>query len=135
MGEGRQRHEQMYRYTQDLAIEYTTDFENKIQYGGYSLEEEDIIAQEYRKALADKVGKFVPEYQFDKDDERFDENEWLIQNNKTIKRLLSYLSNLFLQEIYINWLNQNESKYELMCAEERLNIYLIKKKEEFERNM
>jgi len=34
----------MYRYTQDLAIEYATDFENKIQYGGYSLEEEDIIA-------------------------------------------------------------------------------------------
>lgn len=55
-GEGHQRHEQMYRYTQDLAIEYTTDFENKIQYGGYSLEEEDIIAQEYKKALADKVG-------------------------------------------------------------------------------
>lgn len=42
----------------------------------YSLEEEDIIAQEYKKALADKVGQFVPDYQFDKDNEIFDENEW-----------------------------------------------------------
>ena len=71
-----QRHEQMHRYTQDLAIEYATDFENKVQYGAYSLEEEDVIAQEYKKALADKVGKFMPDYQFDKDDEMFDENEW-----------------------------------------------------------
>ena len=71
-----QRHEQMYSYTQALAIEYATDFENKVQYGGYSLEEEDVIAQEYKKALADKVGKFVSEYQFDRNNERFDEKEW-----------------------------------------------------------
>lgn len=66
----------MYHYTQALAIEYDTDFENKVKYGGYSLEEEGVIVQEYKKALADKVGKFVPHYEFDKDDEIFDENEW-----------------------------------------------------------
>lgn len=72
----RERHEQMYHYTQALAIEYATDFENKVKHGGYSIEEEDIIAQEYKKALADKVGQFVPYYKYGKDDEVFDENEW-----------------------------------------------------------
>lgn len=48
----------------------------KVQYGGYSPEEEDVIAQEYKKALADKVGEFMPDYQFDKNNEIFNENEW-----------------------------------------------------------
>ncbi|HHT97250.1 MAG TPA: hypothetical protein GXZ90_05075 [Clostridiales bacterium] len=70
------RHEQMYHYTQDLAIEYATDFENKVQHGDYSLEEEEIIAEQYKKALADKVGERVPSYEFDKDTKVFDENKW-----------------------------------------------------------
>lgn len=58
-----QKHEQLYKYTEDLAVEYGKDFEKKVVLSGkYNLDEQNKIQGEYRKALADKVGKFVQNY-------------------------------------------------------------------------
>lgn len=43
--------------------EYNFDFEKKVVLSGkYDLDEQDKLQGEYRKALADKVGKFVQNY-------------------------------------------------------------------------
>ena len=58
-----ENHEKLHEYTQNLAIEYGKDFEKKVVTSGkYSLDEQNKIQKEYKKALADKVGKFVQNY-------------------------------------------------------------------------
>lgn len=58
-----EKHEKLHEYTQNLAIEYGKDFEKKVATSGkYSLDEQNKLQKEYKKALADKVGKFIQNY-------------------------------------------------------------------------
>ena len=58
-----EKHEKLHEYTQNLAIEYGKDFEkNVVLSGKYNLDEQDKIQGEYRKALVDKVSKFIQSY-------------------------------------------------------------------------
>lgn len=53
-------HEELHDYTRSLAVEYGKDFEEKVVLSGkYSFEEQDEIQGEYRRALADKVRRFL----------------------------------------------------------------------------
>ena len=63
-----ENHEKLHEYTQNLAIEYGKDFEkNVVLSGKYSLDAQDKIQEEYRKALVDKVSKFIQSYDDDDD--------------------------------------------------------------------
>ena len=56
-------HRELHDYTQRLAIEYGKDFEKNVATSGkYSLQDQERIQGEYKKALADKVSKFVETY-------------------------------------------------------------------------
>lgn len=56
-------HRELHNYTQNLAIEYGKDFEKNVATSGkYSLQDQERIQGEYRKALKDKVSKFVETY-------------------------------------------------------------------------
>lgn len=56
-------HAKLHEYTRNLAVEYGKDFEkNVVLSGKYSLETQDKIQGEYRKALVDKVNKFIQSY-------------------------------------------------------------------------
>lgn len=58
-----EKHAKLHEYTQNLAIEYGKDFEKKVVLSGkYSFDEQDKIQGEYRKALVDKVEKFIQSY-------------------------------------------------------------------------
>lgn len=53
-------HEELHDYTRSLAVEYGKDFEKEVVLSGkYSFEEQDKIQAEYRRALADKVRRFL----------------------------------------------------------------------------
>lgn len=52
---------ELMRYAEDLTLEYAKDFEKKVKltYPKYSLEEEDLLAEEYKDNLEKKIGKFM----------------------------------------------------------------------------
>lgn len=72
------KHRSMHNYTAQLAIEYAKDYEKKVVLSGnnYSYEKQEEIKQEYKKALADRIGEFVENYGDESYDEEFKEYEW-----------------------------------------------------------
>ena len=61
-----EKHEKLHEYTRNLAVEYGKDFEkNVVLSGKYNRDEQDKIQGEYRKALVDKVSKFIQSYDDD----------------------------------------------------------------------